>query len=229
MKKKKMTTKRRKELDRIRHLIRRAEKRGYTFSEELKTSLTTRHTRSLQSLTPEKLYKQATFKIGSRQVTGLEGRAIERKRSYLKGQLRRKYGEISRTIEGELLSQALQDSMGAVFPLPDSQEFYEGELIYNNIMDIIESYPSSEGAKYLSNLLKSEIGTYGMGRVLAGLASVDEDLVRQAQEIIYYEKNSTQIHAALRDFSLALRGAMLTKEESKELNETLEVMGNYEG
>ena len=59
-----MTAKQKKELQRVKNFIRKAEKRGYTFDSEFKKSLNKKSTRALQNLTPRKLYEQATYDIG---------------------------------------------------------------------------------------------------------------------------------------------------------------------
>lgn len=222
-----MTQKRRKELRRVKQFIRRAEKRGYTFSKEFIKSIENKTTRALQLLTPRRLYEQSEYSIGTKKVSGLRGRQIERERASVKGSITKKYGKVARGIEGELLAQALINRQKEKYEATELKNFEAGNLIYQNIIDLIDSYPSSEGAKYLSNLLKSEINTYGVEKVILALGDVNEDLIRTAQEIIYYERNSTQIHASLRDLSYAIRGSMLTQEESRELNGTLEVIGSY--
>ena len=75
----KYTPKKKQQLKRVRSFIRRAEKRGYEFPEELKSNLTSLSTQKLKTLTPEKLYKQAQYRVGEHLTTsGERGRQIER-------------------------------------------------------------------------------------------------------------------------------------------------------
>lgn len=191
-----MTKKKRKELNRIRTFIRRAEKRGYLFNEQFKKDLISRTTRSLQNLTPRKLYENASYQIGSVQVSGLRGRQIEREKAAIKG-------------------VATKKAKGKKKPEPPQMV----DLVYQNVVDLINSYPSSASAEYLNNLLKSEIRTYGLNNVIAGMIAIKEDFVKRAAEIIYYEGDSMRIHDALVTFSDLIRaGVKMTKEESKEIS-----------
>ena len=191
-----MTKKRRKELNRIRSFIRRAEKRGYVFDEQFKKDLTARTTRSLQNLTPRKLYENASYQIGSVQVPGLRGRQIEREKAAIKG-------------------VATKKAKAEKKPEPPQMV----DLVYQNVVDLINSYPSSASVEYLNNLLKSEIRTYGLNNVIAGMIAIKEDFVKRAAEIIYYEGDSMRIHDALVTFSDLIRaGVKMTKEESKEIS-----------
>lgn len=196
-----MTKKRRKELARVRRFISRAEKRGYTFSKEFKASISEKTTRSLQYLTPRRLYEQAEYQLGSVTVPGLRGRAIERERAAVKGALTRAAKKKAKNI-----------------PLPDFNN-----LVYQNVMELINSYPSSQAADYLSNLLKSEVAQYGLDRVIAGMNAMDEDFVKRAEEILFYEGDSLRIHDALKSFAdLILTGIRRTKDEAVAFNEVME-------
>ena len=197
-----MTKKRRKELARVRRFISRAEKRGYIFSKEFKASISEKTTRSLQYLTPRRLYEQAEYKIDSVTVPGLRGRAIEREKAAVKGDLTR----------------ASKKKQVKNIPLPDFNN-----LVYQNVMDLINSYPSSQAADYLSNLLKSEVAQYGLDRVIAGMNAMDEDFVKRAEEILFDEGDSMRIHDALKSFAdLILTGVRRTKDEAVAFNEVME-------
>lgn len=197
-----MTKKRRKELDRVRKFIRRAEKRGYIFPEELKAGLTSKTTRALQYLTPRKLYESAEFQLDSVTVPGMRGRAIERERAAVKAAVTR----ASRKKE--------------VAPLP-----MLNDLVYQNVIDLINSYPSSQAADYLRNLLNSEISQYGLDRVIAGMNAMNEDFVKRAEEILFYEGDSMRIHDALKSFADTITaGVRRTKDEAIAFNEVSEAL-----
>lgn len=88
----KQTPKKKKNLDRIRKLISRAEKRGYIFPDELKSQLPNFSTQKLKSLTAEKLYAQAIavdMETGEI-LSGTEARRKERSISAKLGALTRK-------------------------------------------------------------------------------------------------------------------------------------------
>ena len=87
-----------KELTRIKRFIRRAEKRGYKFEENVipKTpkKITQGSVNTLKKLTPEKLYKKSVYggeQSGGEIVSGVLGRKLERKISAEKAKETRKY------------------------------------------------------------------------------------------------------------------------------------------
>ena len=205
-KKKQITAKRAKELKRVKQFIRRAEKRGYRFSEEFKASLTGKTTRALQNLTARKLYELAEYEVlPGAYVPGLQGRFREREEAAKKAvETRRKRAEKEKPPAPEEAP-----------PLSD--------LVYQNVQATIDEYPSSEGAQYLTNLLDSEVKNYGLDAVVRGCEAAGESLVKLAQEIVYYELNSQQLHEALQAFSQIIRGGIaISKDESKEFNEVSE-------
>lgn len=91
-----------------------------------------------------------------------------------------------------------------------------GSIIYYQINELIDEYPTL-GAKYLENLLKSEISKFGFDCVMYALANSDADLVTKAQNIVYYEDDSDYMHNALLHFSLLIRQSLPTEEEAKDL------------
>lgn len=197
-----MTKKRRKELKRVREFIRRAEKRGYIFPEEIKAGLTSKTTRALQYLTPRKLYESAEFLLGTVTVPGMRGRAIERERAAVKG----------------ALTRASRKKEVALLPMLN-------DLVYQNVIDLINTYPSSQAADYLRNLLNSEISQYGLDRVIAGMNAMDEDFVKRAEEILFYEGDSMRIHDALKSFAdTIIAGVRRTKDEAIAFNEVSETL-----
>lgn len=91
----KQTPKKAKNLDRIRKLISRAEKRGYIFPEDLKSDLSNYSTQKLKGLTAKKLYSmaKAVDKETGEIFSGTEYRKRERSLSAKLGALTRKAKE----------------------------------------------------------------------------------------------------------------------------------------
>ena len=195
-----MTKKKKKELARVRSFIRRAEKRGYIFDESFKASLSTKTTRALQMLTPRRLYERSQYTIGSELVSGMRGRQIERERAAKLGAMTRRLRKGKESEPPRVL-----------------------DIVYQNVIDLINSYPASVGAEYLRNLLNSEIKTYGFDRVISAMNDIGEDFIKRAAEIIHYEGDSYRIHDALVTFSDVIRsGVKMSKDESKELSAVTE-------
>ena len=210
----KITAKRKKELRRVKQFIKRAEKRGYRFSDSFKSSLEGKTTRALQNLTPRKLYDLAEYEaLPGEFIPGRLGRYREREEAAIKAKRtrQRKKEELQREKEGQQSEY-----------IPNIND-----IVYKNVLPTIDEYPNSDGAQYLTNLLNSEIRNYGLEAVIAGMAAAGEHIVKLAQEIVYYELNSQQLHEALQAFSQIIRGGIvLSKQESMELNEVLENLGD---
>ena len=216
MAKKKNTTKRAKELKRVKQFIRRAEKRGYIFTAEFKQSIEGKTTRGLQFLTPRRLYEQAQYEVlPGEYVGGLQGRWREREESARKARETRERKKRER------------EQPPLTPPEPPVEAPPISDIVYRRVLALIDEYPSRDGAQYLQNLLDSEIRTYGESLVIQGMAAAGESLIKLAEEIVYYELNSWQLHEALQAFSQIIRGGIaLTKKESKELNETMEAISD---
>lgn len=195
-----MTKKRRKELDRLRKFITRAEKRGYVFPEGFRETLKGKTTRALQMLTPRRLYEIAQYKIAEQVlVKGLRGRQIERAAASRKAvETRRRKAEEK------------------ILPRID-------ELVYQGVIDLIETYPSSEAYGYLKNLFDSEIKKYGRDAVIRSMNAAKEDWIKKAHEILFYNGDSWAIHEALKSFADIINaGVIPTKDEAIEYNKVAE-------
>ena len=197
-----MTKKRRKELDRLRKFITRAEKRGYVFPEGFRESLKSKTTRAMQMLTPRRLYELAQFKISEKiNVPGMRGRAIERERASKKAVSTRRKREI-------------KDVLPTI-----------NDIVYQGVIDLLETYPSSTAYQYLKNLLDSEVKKWGRDAVAESMNAAGEDWIRRAHEIIFYEGDSMRIHDALKTFAdLINSGVKRSKEEAIEFNKVSEAI-----
>lgn len=98
-----------------------------------------------------------------------------------------------------------------------------GDILYSEVEALINAYPTP-GSEYLTNLLKSEIGRYGKKAVLYSLASAPDFIVELARTICYYEDNGEAVHRALENFSHAIRGALPSEEEARELGAVMDSM-----
>lgn len=118
---------------------------------------------------------------------------------------------------------------GNVFINPKTGKFVdEGEIILNNLWDLIDQYPT-KGSDYLKNLLNSEIRQFGEKKVKEALAQMPDYVIRQVQEVVHYigkyideDGNDTgdATHQTLNDFAEMLKGTILTLDEAKEVGET---------
>ena len=234
-----MTEKRRKQLKRIRQFISRAEKRGYRFPTGFRESLTELSTQKLKTFTPEKLYTQfatAILEKTGEVVAGIERRAEERSEAAIKAARTRIEGKFAKSIEGQLLQQQIDalaveeyDEDPSIYDVEWARNNFisEGRVIYENILNLIESYPS-RGSEELRKALNEEINTYGFDRVCASLALAPQQAIQAAQEIIYYPTGGTtsaEAHRAFIKLGDIIKGTVRSEQDARSIGDVLDSMG----
>lgn len=239
MAKKKMTEKRRKQLKRIRQFISRAEKRGYRFPTGFVESLSELSTQKLKTFTPEKLYSEyatAILEETGEIVSGIERRAEERSLSAIKAAKTRIDGKFAESPEGKLLQEQfdqIEEQEFDTFDITKDPEYMranlvsEGRIVYENILAIIDSYPS-KGSEELRRALNEEIATYGYERVCASLALAPEQAIAAAQDIIYYPTGGTtsaEAHRAFMKLGDIIKGTVRSEQDARSIGEILDSMG----
>ena len=171
----------------------------------------------LQKLTPEMLYRKATaISESGKIVSGTVRRKEERQEAARKGEETK---QKKKKRSGPNLPPEEPIGPGIDTPPPEKK----GEAIYNALMDLINEYPVP-GSRYLRNLLNSEIQRYGIDAVMAALADLPYDVIRMAQEIIYYEDDSQNIHRALKFLADAITGVIMTPEEQAPMMDAINEM-----
>lgn len=219
----KYTPKKKKQLRRIRRFIKAAEKRGYQFGEDLISNLTSFSTQKLKSLTSQKLYKQATYKIGDETVTGEKGRKIERTVAAKKGartKARRKrakeeykrWEEEQRRIDLISLSDFQEEE-------PYIPQFTD--IILSNITDLVQqartdSWERARRNSYIvQGYLDNEISIYGRDTVAMACEQATEDLIAIAKDALY-QYNEDKCKDLTLALVMVIRGYIPTVEESKQ-------------
>lgn len=121
----------RKQINRIKQAIRRAEKRGYIFKEDVLPSQPKRVTKQaiqrLKEITPNVLYSKAEYvdKSTGEIVSGTHGRKLERKASAKKASVTRK------------INKEAERQFWAGDSTNDTPTYYPngGDIIYQNVLD----------------------------------------------------------------------------------------------
>lgn len=215
-----------KELRRLKQFIRRTEKRGFHYAGDIipekPKRITKKSIERLQKLTAQELYKKATYKdpMTGTELTGTEGRQLERRRAAFKGvktKLKRKIPEIP-----------------GVGGLPDAT--YE---IIENIREEIRKWAPSSGwtdffadkkhrdKNILENMFEGAIRQEGENVIAARLEAHSYEVSTIIQEILYGSDND-QINNDFARFSQILLGRSLTVNESIELANAQEYTEDYE-
>ena len=220
------------------------EKRGYRISDEIKEQVKTGKYQTLKSLQRQgysKLYEKATAVSESGKiVSGKEFRREERKESARKGARTRKenylnrkrkeyYDKIDEEWEEEYERNRWEEERRQQdeYDRANANLYREGEISYNDILDLIDKYPT-KGAMKLKQSLASEIQKYGRDNVLKAIGTAPTEAIKHAREIIYYEEDATAIHGAFLDFYGIISGTIPTDEEAKELGDTLDEMTDFD-
>ena len=229
-----------KERKRIQRFIRRAEKRGYTFEENLVPDMPSRVTAKqlerIKALKPEELYKHATYKVpnSSVSVTGTEGRALERSVASLKAaETVRRRKELYAKIES-----GYYENFYDTYDYTPEPEFVS-YLVYDNVQQMIDSwFPAENWSKWFAgvkeedkNQLKAIINgaesQYGITEVAKRMEDNAERIISLAQSILYesgggktggLNSNRNEIQRDFVEFASILKGSALTLQESAELS-----------
>lgn len=215
-----------KELRRLKQFIRRTEKRGFHYAEDIipekPKRITKKSIERLQKLTPQVLYERATYKdpMTGAELTGTEGRLLERRRAAFKGvktKSKRKIPEIP-----------------DVGDLPVATH----EIIENIREEIRKWAPSSGWTEFfadkkhrdkniLENMLEGAIRQEGENVIAARLEAHSYEVSTIIQEILY-GSDTDQINNDFARFSQILLGRSLTVNESIELANAQEYTEDYE-
>lgn len=206
-----MSTQHQKQLRRVRDFIRRAKRRGYEFSPELTSNLSNLSTQKLKSLTPNKLYEQATSKIYGTEMSGTKARQIERSLSAKKG------AQTRRTKAEEIRHNYYQRTN----PQQESEEptSYE-DTVLTQIYDLLETYIASStiklsyGANLLKETLDSEIATFGRAKVAQALENNPSEALECAISVIEESTPEKKGNAKTRLITI-IRGDIPTIDEIK--------------
>lgn len=219
----------------VRRQISRMEQRGYFVDTEIKEKLKSAKYQTLKSYQRNrysKLYSESTaLSDRGKIISGSEYRQQERKESARKAAITRRERKSVR--ERQFNSQDYddiweqqrreQDTLDYI----NAKAYQEGEIKYNEIVKLIEQYPT-KGAESLKEALKNQIENYGKNNVITAIGMAPDYYVEHAREIIYYEENATAIYGAFLDFFELITGTIPTDAEAKQLGDTLDAMTDFE-
>lgn len=226
---KKQTKAHKAQLDRVRQFIHRAEKRGFRFTDDFKSSLYDLKTQQLKELKPDKLYSLATaLSDAGHIVSGTERRAEERSNSLKKSRSKKKEftpppDSISPTEAGEIYFGNFLEEFIEKLQEPTPRYIIIGDRYRSKRPEVVER-ADREKDSLLSLTFKTsdEIGIPELGYRLEEHATEINRLI----DVINYEPSDEQkiISASVRIAELILgRGVNLSERmdlgEQEEFNE----------
>lgn len=227
-----------KQLRRIKQFIKRAEKRGFVFDEniipETPARITTRSVNKLQNIKPKDLYKKSTYKSPTTGVIvkGQEGRTQERKESAKKA---------AETRAKRLAKTRAKFYKGRTDMGTGTGATRTAETLSNVREQIAQWTPSVNWSKNLATVKRNDVNI--LKRILDGaISEFGEDAVARRldnhsveintllQEILYasggreeiFKDGRTQVNADLARFASILKGHALNIDESISISEQVE-------
>lgn len=206
-----------KEQKRIKSLIKRAEKRGYKFEENLIPDLPKRVTKKaleeIKRLKPDRLYKHSISWIDGQQVSGKKKRTIERKKSAEKARITREMRKTFYTGDVET-----QDYIPILSP----------ENVIGSYLQTLSNFPNGTGAhlirKWFSEVMNNLINKYGKDIANQLMATAIEDATNSGyvvdNHIAYSATHATHHIYGVLQFIPEL--GTLEKEQFSDILETME-------
>ena len=103
----------------------------------------------------------------------------------------------------------------------------EGELMLDNIDELIKRFDTRTGGKILEKALASEIEKYGRNKVAEAMANAPGDVIAEAQNIVFYSGDKEANHKALVNFFDSIIGEVRTLSAEKALGEAIDRMTDF--
>lgn len=204
MAKKKLTVNQqqwKKEVNRLKQFIRRAEKRGFTFDDvipETPKRITKKQLNLIKSLTPNVLYSHASYTDPQtgQSMTGTEGRHLERSRAALK---RFKPSTYNPPIEVDSVLYQIEQMIRDWKPFPNWSKYF--------------TEVKREDKNRLKALLDGKIAEVGREETARRLQQNAEGINHMADEILY-SSDEDAVNMDLNYIATVLKGSALTPDES---------------
>lgn len=204
MAKKKLTVNQqqwKKEVNRLKQFIRRAEKRGFTFDDvipETPKRITKKQLNLIKSLTPNVLYSrsQYTDPQTGQSMAGTEGRRLERSRASLK---RFKKSTYNPPIEEDSVLHQIEQMIADWKPFPNWSKYF--------------TEVKREDKNRLKALLDGKIAEVGRKETARRLQENAEGINHMADEILY-SSDEDAVNMDLNYIATVLKGSPLTADES---------------
>ena len=230
-----------KQLKRIKQFIRRAEKRGFVFKEDIipqkPKKVTKASVRKLEKLTPEKLYKKGLYVS---EETGEFYKAENRIKEERK-QRARKAAKTRKERQKQRRSWSFKDAEKHREQLPS-----EGKVCFNNIIDEFVSrlqidtswarrkrrrpvalQETIQSQSVLLNLINKQIELFGEEEI-GNRLQANSDKLSELITIVLWDSKAEAIQSATRLFMEILTGSDLTPSQLQDLDLESEYNEDFE-
>lgn len=230
-----------KQQQRIRRLIKSAEKRGYSFPAnavpERPARVTKRDIARITAIKPETLYEQATFTYEGSTFTGTEGRMIERSLAAQKGALhRREKDPRYHTQPGMPPAEAtdVADRLKETF-----ERFNQGKSEYEQTMEEIDSWTPDgpwnawfaekrrQQVDQMKRMISAAIQNFGFSEAMRAIGR-DATAFHNATQTIMFDSKQEAVQNAFNALAEILKGSALSAEESADLEILNDAVNGYQ-
>lgn len=195
--------------------IRRAEKKGFTFTDEVKAKVKSGSYQTLKSLQGNRyknLYSQSKVEGAGASFSGTYYRNVIAPRvAAAKAAETRK----SKGSEEFLKKRREKDKAEKA----KAKNFAEGQIIFAQMLQLIKEH-DTPGAKALNAMLKEEIGSYGFDNVMRSVANAPSSIIADARTLVRYKESKAVHQRAYHNLTKIIKGSRLTESEGK-------AVGNY--
>ena len=236
-----------KQVRRIKSAVKRAEKRGYIFNDDIipqtPNRITKKAIQKLQEMTAQKLYEKAQYIVQEtgEMLSGAEGRKIERKKAAKKAQQTRQ-------------RKKKWDSFWGDDPTETGDEYYPdgGDIIYSNVVESFISRLSEPTPDYLINMRgkrykKRAAVIQESERAKHTLLSITNDVIaregksalgwrlqQRAEDVsrlcdyVLFGSDASHIASACAELASIINGGALSMEQLQDIGEQEEYNENWE-
>lgn len=223
-----------KELRRINRLIKAAEKRGFIFNLKIlppqPKKITKATVQRLKKITPETLYKRASYQTDDFQIlSGEEGRKLERSRASKKAAetVRRKKQAFLPSAQKSPIPQGPQEGPPSIV---DSVLATVEELIARfpdgNIWTDWQEKIHRKHKNMLEGMLNTQIMLYGRATIAYRFEKAAAQVIDLAEQIIYGDSKEEDFQIDIQAMARIIKGENLNNEE---ILESLDLAEQYEG
>lgn len=230
-----------KQQQRIRRLIKSAEKRGYSFPAnavpERPARVTKRDIARITAIKPETLYEQATFIYEGSTFTGTEGRMIERSLAAQKGALhKREKDPRYHTQPGMPPAEATDVADRLKETL---ERFNQGKSEYEQTMEEIDSWTPDgpwnawfaekrrQQVDQMKRMISAAIQNFGFSEAMRAIGR-DATAFHNATQTIMFDSKQEAVQNAFNALAEILKGSALSAEESADLEILNDAVNGYQ-
>lgn len=209
----------RKQLQRIKRFIQRAEKRGYQFNKSLIPAPPKRITKAsverLRKITPQKLYRHAIYTTPSLETIPAEERRLqERKEAAQKAALTRAKKRPYLATDTSGLTKPLQPP-----PIVDNVLTTVEEILnlYSRTGGAFQNASAMRNANVLKNMLEMQIAMDGRKAVAERLERASDEVIKALEGYVYGHSKQEDLAVDVARFARIIKGEGLTAEEARSI------------